>query len=298
MEVESTSIVLFGSLSQFTHITLKCLIRQNLPPQAIVLAAYSPSDDHPSAKKSSIFRTDSHPIVELAKGNDIPICYFVGDNAQLITFLQLHSASIFLLSCYPKKLPQSIIRLSARCINIHPSKLPRYRGADPVFWQLRSGETETGVTLHEVTNSIDAGAILWFTPVAYPAGARLKTIQLMLLKEAIAGLKQLLITPVEDWRAQPQIHSNSSWHPAPCREDYTINFELYVQSAFNFVCAYSESNLPITIDDGNAVYQVKDAIQIVPIDAPDGSINASKYISIQFVDGAVIFLLNDKEQFK
>ncbi len=295
MGVESTSIVLFGSLSQYTHITLKCLIRQNLPLRAIVLAAYSPSDDHPSASKSSIFRTGSHPIVELANSNDLPICYFVGDNAQLITFLHLHSTSIFLLSCYPKKLPQSIIRLSTHCINIHPSKLPRYRGVDPIFWQLRSGETETGVTLHEVTNSIDAGAILWFTPVAYPAGARLKTLQLILLTEAIAGLEQLLITPVEEWRAQPQIHSNSSWHPAPCREDYTINCDFNAQSAFNFVCAYSETNFPIAVDDGNTVHHVKDAIHIISIDAPLGSINASEVISVQFVDGTVIFLLNDKE---
>ncbi len=295
MEDEGTSIVLFGSLSQFTHITLKCLIRQNLPLRAIVLAAYSPSDDHPSAPKSSIFRTGSHPIVELANTNNLPVCYFVGDNAQLITFLHLHSASIFLLSCYPKKLPQSIIRLSAHCINIHPSKLPRYRGADPIFWQLRSGETETGVTLHEVTNSIDAGAILWFTPVAYPSGARLKTIQLLLLTEAIAGLEQLLTTPVEEWRAQPQIHSNSSWNPFPCREDFTINCEFNAQSAFNFVCAYSESNFPIAIDDGNAVYPVKDAIHIIPIDAPIASINASECISVQFAEGTVIFLLKGKE---
>ena len=295
MGVENTSIVLFGSLSQYTYITIKCLIRQNLPLRAIVLAAYSPSDEHPSATNSSIFRTGSHPIVELANSNDLPICYFVGDNARLITFLHLHSASIFLLSCYPKKLPQSIFRLSTRCINIHPSKLPRYRGADPIFWQLRAGETETGVTLHEVTNSIDAGAILWFTPVVYPAGARLKTIQSILLIEAIAGLEQLLITPVEEWRAQPQIHSNSSWHPAPFREDYTINCDFNAQSAFNFVCAYSESGFPITIDDGNAIYHVKDAIHIIPIDAPLGSINALESISVQFVDGTVIFLLNDNE---
>ena len=136
---------------------------------------------------------------------------------------------------------------------------------------------------------------MWFTPVAYPAGARLKTIQLILLKKAIAGLKQLLITPMEDWSAQSQIHSNSTWHPAPCREDYTINYEFNAQSAFNFVCAYSESKFPITIDDGKAVYHVKDAIQIIPIDAPLGSINAPEYISVQFTDGTVFFLLNDKE---
>ena len=45
-------------------------------------------------------------------------------------------------------------------INYHPSLLPRYAGPQPAFWALRNGEKETGITIHRMTEGIDAGDIL------------------------------------------------------------------------------------------------------------------------------------------
>ena len=45
--------------------------------------------------------------------------------------------------------------------NIHFGKLPEYRGASPVFWQLKNGEPNIGCTIHEVEQTIDAGNIIW-----------------------------------------------------------------------------------------------------------------------------------------
>lgn len=44
-------------------------------------------------------------------------------------------------------------------INLHCGTLPRYRGAPPAFWELMAGEREVGVTVHQVSAEIDAGAI-------------------------------------------------------------------------------------------------------------------------------------------
>jgi methionyl-tRNA formyltransferase len=44
-------------------------------------------------------------------------------------------------------------------LNIHPSLLPKYRGAAPIPWQIINGEKETGVTIAEVTDELDAGDI-------------------------------------------------------------------------------------------------------------------------------------------
>ncbi len=46
------------------------------------------------------------------------------------------------------------------CFNLHGSLLPKYAGRVPVNWVLVHGETETGVTLHEMTERPDAGAIV------------------------------------------------------------------------------------------------------------------------------------------
>lgn len=44
--------------------------------------------------------------------------------------------------------------------NIHPSLLPRYRGPSPVVFPLILGDTETGVTLMQMTEKMDAGPVL------------------------------------------------------------------------------------------------------------------------------------------
>jgi methionyl-tRNA formyltransferase len=45
-------------------------------------------------------------------------------------------------------------------IGVHPSLLPRHRGPDPFFWAIDSGDTETGVTVHQLEAEYDTGAVL------------------------------------------------------------------------------------------------------------------------------------------
>ncbi|WP_131740048.1 methionyl-tRNA formyltransferase [Actinomadura roseirufa] len=45
-------------------------------------------------------------------------------------------------------------------LNVHPSLLPRYRGPSPIPWAVRNGDAELGVTVHRMTERIDAGPIL------------------------------------------------------------------------------------------------------------------------------------------
>jgi methionyl-tRNA formyltransferase len=52
------------------------------------------------------------------------------------------------------------------CLNLHGSLLPRYRGRSPINWVLVNGETETGVTLHEMTSRPDDGDIVVQRPIA------------------------------------------------------------------------------------------------------------------------------------
>lgn len=45
-------------------------------------------------------------------------------------------------------------------INIHPGRLPRYRGPAPVHWAIRNGDPEIGVSVHRVDDGVDTGPIL------------------------------------------------------------------------------------------------------------------------------------------
>ena len=52
------------------------------------------------------------------------------------------------------------------CLNLHGSLLPKYRGRSPINWVLVNGETETGVTLHEMTSRPDDGDIVAQRPIS------------------------------------------------------------------------------------------------------------------------------------
>src|SRR5688572_3755373 len=45
--------------------------------------------------------------------------------------------------------------------NIHFGKLPEYRGASPLFWQLKNGESLIGCAIHELEEKVDSGAVIW-----------------------------------------------------------------------------------------------------------------------------------------
>ena len=57
------------------------------------------------------------------------------------------------------KIEESVID-NYRCLMLHPSPLPKYRGGSPIQNQIINGETSSAVTIIEMTNELDAGDIL------------------------------------------------------------------------------------------------------------------------------------------
>jgi len=61
-------------------------------------------------------------------------------------------------------------------VNVHPSLLPRYRGREPLFWAILHGEPEVGVTVHRLTEQVDAGPILAQRSLPVPSRATTATL--------------------------------------------------------------------------------------------------------------------------
>jgi methionyl-tRNA formyltransferase len=74
----------------------------------------------------------------------------------------------FLFSFYYRlMLKAPLLALAPRgALNMHGSLLPKYRGRAPVNWAIIHGETETGATLHYMTEKPDAGDIVAQSAVA------------------------------------------------------------------------------------------------------------------------------------
>jgi len=67
-------------------------------------------------------------------------------------------ADAVVVCAYGLLIPESALE-RAMWLNVHPSLLPRWRGAAPVERALMAGDTETGVTIHETIKELDAGPI-------------------------------------------------------------------------------------------------------------------------------------------
>ncbi len=67
---------------------------------------------------------------------------------------------VLLVVSYGQLIPKEILEIpSAGALNIHPSLLPRYRGAAPIQRAIMAGEEETGVTIMWMNERLDAGDI-------------------------------------------------------------------------------------------------------------------------------------------
>ena len=72
-----------------------------------------------------------------------------------------------LLVAYGQLVPSDLLEIGTRPpLNVHPSLLPRHRGAAPVAGTIRAGDAEGGVTLMVMTPELDAGPVVAQWPVA------------------------------------------------------------------------------------------------------------------------------------
>jgi methionyl-tRNA formyltransferase len=81
--------------------------------------------------------------------------------AEFTEQLRLLAPDVIIVAAYGQILPKDILALPKwGCINIHASLLPLYRGAAPINWAIMRGEKETGITIMQMDEGMDTGAIL------------------------------------------------------------------------------------------------------------------------------------------
>ncbi len=133
---------------------------------------------------------------------------------------------LIVIAAYGKILPPPILDLPPHgCINVHASLLPKYRGAAPIQWAIADGETETGITIMQVSQQMDAGAILLqkATPITHgeTGGSlhdKLAVLGAEALREALALFRQ------DKLIAQPQDETQMTYAALIKKEDGRIDW--------------------------------------------------------------------------
>ena len=124
------------------------------------------------------------------------------------------------VSC-PQKIGRDLIGLARRAaINIHSSWLPRYAGLAPYFWVLSRGEAETGVTVHHMTETFDAGNVLTQRRLPVRPGVSAFALFEELARAGGEGLVEAIEAVARGCSGAEQRHADRSYFSHPTFGSY------------------------------------------------------------------------------
>ncbi len=115
----------------------------------------------PDRRKGRGLRTVSSPVKQAALRHGIPLWQPERlRDPDFLNALRALEADLFVVVAF-RILPAELLKIPpAGTVNLHPSLLPRYRGAAPIQWAVMNGDQETGVTTFLIERKVDAGDIL------------------------------------------------------------------------------------------------------------------------------------------
>ena len=122
-----------------------------------IVAVYT-QPDRPAGRGRKI---NHGPVKQLALDAQIPV--FQPQHLRLKQFEQLQkfNADLMLVSAYGMMLPKEVLDIpKLGCINIHASLLPKWRGAAPIQRAIIAGDQQTGVSIMQMVEALDAGPVL------------------------------------------------------------------------------------------------------------------------------------------
>ena len=113
--------------------------------------------DEPVGRKK-IFT--SPPVKIFAEKHSIPVFHPEKLKRELWDN-EIPSADLFVVAAYGKIIPKSVLAIPKfGTLNIHPSLLPRWRGASPIQSAILAGDADTGVTIMQLDERMDHGPIV------------------------------------------------------------------------------------------------------------------------------------------
>lgn len=222
--------ILFFGTPLFAEIVLKKLLEKH----EVVGIVCQPDKPANRGKKMQ-----SPNIVNIAKSLNIPVYQFEKLKDHIEDFKKI-KCDLFVTASYGKILPKEVLDLKM-CINVHPSMLPKYRGATPIQSALLNGDEKTGVTIMKTAVGMDDGDIILQKEVEIEKKEDYNSL-MPRLAEIGGNLLLDAIDKIENGTAifQKQDDSKATFVKLIKKEDGLLDFNETAESLVNKVRAYVE----------------------------------------------------------
>lgn len=256
-------MLFIGSLSLQSLVTLKELLNSNHRVEVIAIAdsAVGLKNASRSARRyiPVLLKQGDDSILSVATAHGIPVVLL--DRKDPGTHLQAYTLDVGIVSCFPYRLQNSLLQIPRLgCYNLHPSLLPQYRGPSPLFWQFRNGEVQTGVSLHKMVQTIDAGPIVAREQVPIIDGISEAELSLLCATTGNALIQTLLQQlESESLCLTAQNEQLASHHNQPEEQDFDISTKWTARRVHNFICGTRHWGYPYTLQIGTQRFSIVSA---------------------------------------
>ena len=100
------------------------------------------------------------------------------DEDDIITIFNAYNVDLVVMAGWMRVVSKKFCQaFEGRLINLHPSLLPKYKGLNAVEQALKSGDNETGCSVHFVTENLDSGAVIKQQTVPILPGDTVESLQ-------------------------------------------------------------------------------------------------------------------------
>jgi methionyl-tRNA formyltransferase len=175
-----------------------------------VVAVYT-QPDRPSGRGR---RLAPQPLKTAAEAFNLPVLQpFSFKTAEAVAELAYFQPDVIVVAAFGQILPQPVLKLPKYgCLNLHPSLLPRHRGASPVVAAILGGDEFTGVSIMLMDKGLDTGPLLVRAQIPISdrdntgsLSAKLSLIAAHLLQEVLSEL------PRRELKPQPQDEAKATY---------------------------------------------------------------------------------------
>lgn len=179
-------IVFFGTTPLAAHVLTDLLKAPDIEVAAVITK--------PDKPKGRSLQMLPPPVKEAVMHLSIPIHQPTkASSPEFAALLQTYQADIFVVVAYGEILKKFILDIPRLgCLNVHPSLLPKYRGADPIRRALMAGEAQTGVCIMDMVLEMDAGDVYSKATIDVPSEMLLGELEDKLAKLASVELIQVI----------------------------------------------------------------------------------------------------------
>ncbi len=223
--------VIFMGTDRFAVPALEALINSEVEVMCVIT-----QPDRPKGRSLGLAFS---PVKEVAMENNLTLHQpnRVREKEFIDQVLRPLKPDVIIVAAFGQILPKAILHLPPLgCINIHPSLLPKFRGAAPIQRAIMEGEKETGVTIMFMDEGEDTGDIILQEKMEIATSDSAET-----LSQRLAYLSARLIQKTLNLAQngpvphQPQDHDRASYAPKLRKEDGLIDWEKSALEIHNLI---------------------------------------------------------------